>query len=183
MNLSQGINLRPWREEARLANQKNFQLFSLIAVALGVCLSILIWQTNFKAMQAIEQGNQLIQQHSKQLNTEIHQVISLRKRHTELFQHLEAMQQLQANRLTNVQVLEHFAKSVNTGIHLLKLKRTNNLIEVQGLAYPAQATATFMHELNLQPLFLEPVLNSLTTDPKTGQSQFELTLPLQGGQQ
>lgn len=179
MNLNTGINLRPWREERRQKQQTNFTKLSLLALALGLLISILMWQGATSSVAAIQEENQLIKQQMAQLNIEIKEVSNLREKRQQLLKRIEVIQKLQNNRPVTVELMDQLAISMNTGVFLTELKRNENLLTLQGRAQPSQAVATLMRSLNEQPRFGEPVLRSLVTDDKTSLTRFDLQLPLQ----
>lgn len=179
MNINRGINLRPWREERRQNQQKKFTKLSFLALFFGLFISTLLWHSTTSSIAAIQEENQLIKNSRAALDTEIKEVANLRDKRQQLLKRIEVIQQLQNNRPITIELMDQLASSINDGIYLTEIKRTDNSLLIQGRARPSQAVAAWMRSLKEQPRFNEPVLRSLITDEKTNITRFDLLLPLQ----
>jgi len=178
MNTNIGINLRPWREERRQRQQKKFIQLSLLALITGLLISTLLWKSTTASIAIIQDENQLIKTRRAQLDTEIKEVANLREKRQQLLKRIEVIRKLQDNRTVTVEIMDQLAGSINDGIYLTEIKRTENQILIEGRASPSKAVATWMRSLKEQPRFNEPVLRSLTTDDKSSLTRFNLLLPL-----
>lgn len=179
MNTNLGINLRPWREEKRQKQQKFFVQLSLLALILGLLISTLLWRSTDRSLVVIQEESQLINRHMTQLNHEIKEVADLREKRQQLLKRIAVIQKLQSNRPVTVELMEQLASSMNDGVHLVSVERTENQLTLEGRAQSSQAIATLMRSLNEQKRFGEPLLRNLTIDDKTGLTRFDLQLPLQ----
>lgn len=178
MNTNTGINLRPWREEKRQEQQKFFTQLSLLALVVGLLISILLWQSTTASITTIKNENQFIKTHMTQLDKEIKEVANLREKRQQLLKRIEVIQKLQDNRTITVEIMDQLAGSINEGIYLTEIERTKNQILIEGQANPSQAVAAWMRSLKKQARFNEPVLRSLITDDQSGLTRFHLLLPL-----
>jgi len=177
-----GINLRPWREERRQKQQKTFAQLSWLALVIGLIISTLLWQSTTTSITAIKNENQFIKTRMTQLDTEIKEVANLREKRQQLLNRIEVIQKLQDNRSVTFEIMDQLAGSINDGVYLTQIKRTNNQLLIEGQANPSQAVAAWMRSLKKQPRFSEPVLRSLTTDDKSNLTHFNLLLPLRDAQ-
>ncbi|WP_114417325.1 PilN domain-containing protein [Marinospirillum perlucidum] len=176
--MSEGINLRPWREERRQLRQKQFNYLASASLLLGLLLSSLWWWTNSNTTEALKQENQLIREELQVLDAEIREVTELRSKRERLLQRMEVIQSLQQERPVTIQLLNQLTSSLNDGIYLTNLRRENNRLVIQGQAQPSQALSDWMRNLQSQPRFHEPVLRSVTSDEGRNASRFDLLLPL-----
>ncbi|GLR63694.1 PilN domain-containing protein [Marinospirillum insulare] len=183
MNLNTGINLRPWREERRQKQQQTFTQLSLLALVVGLLISVLLWQSTTASIAVIQDENQLIKNRMTKLDAEIREVANLREKRQQLLNRIGVIQKLQDNRSVTVEIMDQLASSINNGVYLTEIERDKNQILIEGSASPSQAVAAWMRNLKEQPRFSEPVLRSLTTDDQSSLTHFNLLLPLRDSKQ
>ncbi|NLW05964.1 MAG: hypothetical protein GX029_12200 [Pseudomonadaceae bacterium] len=176
---NRSINLRPWREEKRQQQQKVFTQLSLVSLMFGLLISLVLWQNTTASVTAIQEENQLIKKHLALLDTEIKEVVNLREQRQQLLKRIEVIQKLQSNRPVAVELMQQLANSINDGVFLTQLERTESQLILQGQANTSAAIATWMRSLNVQPRFGEPILRNITTNDKTSLTHFNLLIPLQ----
>lgn len=173
------INLRPWRETNRQQQQRNFMQLSLAALMLGLLISLLLWHKTTSSITTIQKENQLIQQHLNQLELEINAVTNLREKRQQLLKRIIIIQQLQNKRAIAVELMQQLASSINDGVFLTELKRTETALLLKGQANTSQAIAAWMRDLKTQSRYGEPILRSMTNNDKTRLTHFDLLIPLQ----
>jgi type IV pilus assembly protein PilN len=177
--MSDGINLRPWREEKRQQRQTLFTQLCLLALVVGLLFSALIWQSNNQSIAAVKQENQLIRSQTAILDQQIQEVLNLQNKRELLLQRIQVIQKLQQDRPVTIEIMDQLAASLENGIYLTDIKRRGNQLTLLGLAQPPQVVSGWMRSLSQQPRFSEPVLHSLNTDTSNSSARFDLLLPLQ----
>ncbi len=181
--MSQGINLRPWREERRQQRQKRFVHSVAVTVVLGLVISGFFWWSTTQSAAAVEQENQMIQDRLRILEQEIREVTQLREKREALLQRSEVIQSLGEQRPFTIEILDQLTLSMIDGIHLTEMRRDARQISLQGRAAPSQALSSWMRQLSDQPRFGEPILRSLSSADSANTSRFDLMLPLVEGAQ
>ncbi len=176
--MSQGINLRPWREEKRQLKQTQFLHLTVATLILAVALSGYWWWSNNQSIKAVQEENQLIRDQLNILDQEIKEVTALREKREQLLQRIEVIQELQRERPITIELLDQLTASLTDGVYLTDVRRQRNQITIQGHATPSQALSEWMRRLEQQQRFREPRLRNLTTDESLGASRFDLLLPI-----
>lgn len=176
--MSDGINLRPWREERRQLRQTQFVYLAVATLLLGLLLSAFWWWSGNQSINAVQEENQLIREQLTLLDAEIREVTELRTKREQLLQRIEVIQSLQQERPVTIELLDQLTGSLTDGIYLTDIRRQSNQITIQGHATPSQALSDWMRKLSDQQRFSEPVLRSVTSDESIGASRFDLLLPL-----
>jgi|AntRauTorckE6833_2_1112554.scaffolds.fasta_scaffold04261_7 type IV pilus assembly protein PilN len=176
--MSNGINLRPWREERRQLRQTQFVYLAVATLFLGMILSGFWWWSSNQSIQAVQQENQLIREQLGVLDAEIREVTELREKREQLLQRIEVIQSLQRQRPVTIELLDQLTGSLTEGIYLTDVRRQDNQLTIQGHATPSQALSNWMRSLEQQQRFSEPVLRSVTSDESIGADRFDLLLPL-----
>lgn len=177
--MSGGINLRPWREEQRQQRQALFTQLCLLALVLGVLISVLIWQSNNQSISSVQQENQLIKTRMAHLDQQIREVINLQSNREQLLQRIQVIQKLQQDRPITIEIMDQLTASLEDGVYLTDVRRQSDQLTLTGLAQPPQVVSAWMRSLSQQPRFSEPVLRSLNTDTSNSAARFDLLLPLQ----
>lgn len=177
--MSDGINLRPWREEKRQQRQALFSQLCLLALVVGMLITALIWQSNSQSIAAVKQENQLIKSQMALLDRQISEVINLQSNREQLLQRIQVIQKLQQDRPVTIEIMDQLTASLENGVYLTDIKRQSNQLTLTGLAQPPQVVSAWMRNLSQQPRFSEPVLRSLNTDTSNSAARFDLLLPLQ----
>ncbi|SFC37682.1 type IV pilus assembly protein PilN [Marinospirillum celere] len=176
--MSDGINLRPWREERRQFKQTQFVYLAVATLLLGLLLSAFWWWSGNQSIHAVQEENQQIREQLSLLDAEIREVTELRTKREQLLQRIEVIQSLQQERPVTIDLLDQLTGSLTDGIYLTDVRRQSNQITIQGHATPSQALSDWMRKLSKQQRFREPVLRSVTSDESIGASRFDLLLPL-----
>lgn len=177
--MSDGINLRPWREEKRQQSQALFIQLSLLAFFVGLFISALIWYSNNQSIAAVKQENQLIISQTALLDQQIQEVLNLQSKREQLLQRIQVIQKLQQDRPVTIEIMDQLTASLENGIYLTNIRRQSDQLTLTGLAQPPQVVSAWMRHLSQQPRFNEPVLRSLNTDTSNSAARFDLLLPLQ----
>jgi len=176
--MSEGINLRPWREERRQLRQTQFVYLAVATLIIGLLLSGFWWWSGNQSINAVQQENQLIREQLGVLDAEIREVTELREKREQLLQRIEVIQSLQQQRPVTIELLDQLTGSLTEGIYLTDVRRQGNQLTIQGHATPSQALSDWMRSLEQQQRFREPVLRSVTSDESIGANRFDLLLPL-----
>lgn len=171
------INLRPWREERKAAQQKQF-VTNVVAAA--IVAAVVVLGIGYYVDMQIERQNA----RNKYLQAEIAKLDILRKeiqeldsKRTRLLDRLQAIRELQGNRPVIVRNFDELVRVLPDGIHYTSLTRRESVVSVTGLAKDNTEVSTLMRQLDQSDWFGEPNLSQV--DSQDGMKNFRLTVNLE----
>ncbi len=170
------INLLPWREKQRQEQKKQY-LLGLVAVA------ALVGLVGWFVGQAIDQQianqngrNQYLQSEIKALDTQIAEIQEIKKSKNAIEQRMALIEQLQTSRNVAPLMFDELAKIVPPGVSFKSMRRTNNVIEIQGLSDSNNRLSEFMRQLERSKVFTVGELSSIVADDSTSGAVSDFTL-------
>lgn len=171
------INLRPWREARKAAQQKQF--VTNVAAAAIFAAVVVLGIGYYVDMQIERQETR-----NKYLESEIAKLDILRKeiqeldtKRTRLLDRLQAIHELQGNRPVIVRNFDELVRVLPDGIHYTSLTRRESVVSVTGLAKDNTEVSTLMRKLDQSDWFGEPNLSQV--DSQDGMKNFRLTVNLE----
>lgn len=171
------INLLPWREEKRKRCQKRFARFSLSVISLA---GLLVFGYGLHINQQIDHQfsrNRFIQQGINALDQDIAEVQALKKKREQLLNWVQIIQNLQADRGSTVQIMNHLAHANIEQLYLIGVHKTGNTLQIKGVAQNNHQISQFMRHLARSSLFDDPVLTDVNSSKdKQGFSSFTLQI-------
>jgi len=170
------INLRPWREERRSQQQREFMGMMLVAVMIGAAGVIGVHMYISDLIDFQESRNQYLQSQIERLN-EIEQEIQEMDRAKErLLGRLEAIQNLQRSRPVMVRLFDRLVNEIPEEIYLQSFRNVNEEITMQGTARSNPLVSNFMRRLGDEAILNDPELLVIENESINGvrASQFEL---------
>lgn len=152
------INLLPWREEKRQERQQQF-IASLMA-GLIFAVVVLYGVILFAGSLIDEQNgrNAFLQREIVELDKKITEIKTLEKERDRLLARMQVIQQLQSSRPKVVKVFDAIVQTVPKGVHLEKITRTGNTLELNGVAKANARVSVFMRQLDENTEFSEATL-------------------------
>lgn len=176
------INLLPWREEAEKAQQREY--FTLLtAVAIGA-FAVVFLISQFYQMRIDGQTtrNQYLQSEIAILDARISQIATLNEKKSDLEKRIAVVEQLQRSRNVGTQVLDELAKIIPAGIHLIKMEKQNNSLQITGKSESNNHLANMIRNIEGSTLFTDAVLESITaTDAQSKLlSDFSMRIRIKG---
>lgn len=173
------INLLPWREERREELRKEF-LVTLGVVALaGILILALVWWGIDAAIDYQRARNGFIQTHINELNQQVKEISSLKKRRQELLDRMRVIQDLQGNRPVIVRVFDELVRVVPDGVYFTEIKRSGNTLRITGTAESNNRVSSLMRNLDSSEWFKSPNLTQVKANPSFGEQANDFTMSVQ----
>jgi type IV pilus assembly protein PilN len=176
------INLLPWREEARKAQEK--QYFSMLAlVGAGAFLVVFMVAQLYQARIDGQQfRNQYLKNEIQVLDLRIGEIKKLRAKKEALLQRMTVIEQLQKSRNVGTQVLDEIAKIVPAGVYLTRLEKQGNSMLLEGKSESNNHLANMIREIENSELFTQAILESITSTEQGPKllSDFRMNVRIKG---
>lgn len=163
-----GLNLLPWREEAREESRKQFMMLAISSVAFGV-LTVFggySWMQGNISYQ--ESRNARIKTEIKQLDKKIAEIKKLDATRKALLDRIEIIDTLQSTRPSIVHLFDEMVKSLPRGLYLTQLKQKGTTIELVGKAESNARVSSYMDRLDASAWLSSSSLSILSKDKKRG---------------
>lgn len=172
------INLLPWRDEQRQIKKNEF--FSVIG---GVCiLGVLcgyVWVSSVQgSIDNQNARNARLTTEIDALQKQVNEIKDLKKRKTELLDRMKVIQDLEGTRPVIVRYFDEMARAVPEGLWITNLRRSGDVISVQGVGESTQRVSAFMRNLDGSEWFQDSNVSSLDASPANGEQaqQFNVTV-------
>ncbi|RYG97555.1 MAG: fimbrial assembly protein, partial [Alphaproteobacteria bacterium] len=142
------INLLPYREERRKRRKAAFfaGLGFAALVGVGVVVAIYLMLQLFTSEQ--QSRNQFIQAEITRLEAQIADIANLRAEIESLKSRQRAVEDLQTDRNTPVQVLDDLARLAPEGIYLTGIRQAEKVVTVSGIAQTNERVSEFLRNLS-----------------------------------
>ncbi|MEE9350656.1 MAG: PilN domain-containing protein [Thiotrichaceae bacterium] len=163
-----GLNLLPWREEAREESRKQFMMIAISAAAIGVLtvFSGYTWMQGNISYQ--EQRNARLNSEIKFLDKRIAEIKSLDATRKALLDRIEIIDTLQSTRPSIVHLFDEMVKSLPKGLYLTKLEQKGNTIKLVGKSESNARVSSYMERLDDSIWLSSSNLSILSKDKKQG---------------
>lgn len=152
------INLLPWREEKRRANQKQLSYLLFATVVLSFCITLLV---NFYLESLLQnQGirNQLLKREQLNLNKELTEIKKLETTYKNTVEKITTLTNQFNERVAVAHLLNELPNFMPSGVYLTKFELENNRVLIKGysnsnadiaLMMRRLETASFLQKINL----------------------------------
>ncbi len=163
-----GLNLLPWREEAREESRKQFMMIAISATAIGVLtvFSGYTWMQGNISYQ--EQRNARFTSEIKLLDKRIAEIKSLDATRKALLDRIDIIDTLQSTRPSIVHLFDEMVKSLPRGLYLTKLEQKGNTIKLVGKSESNARVSSYMERLDDSIWLSSSNLSILSKDKKQG---------------
>ncbi|MDR0634531.1 MAG: PilN domain-containing protein [Azoarcus sp.] len=148
------INLLPHREEKRKERRQRFYLVSVLMLALGAAIWLLVHVVNAGHIDSQEARNRFIQEKNTELDKVIVEIKDLRSQIDRLLARKQVIEALQSNRAETVHLFNELAARMPAGVYLASVSQSGNKITLRGYAQSNTRISQLMSSLNESP-FLE----------------------------
>lgn len=148
------INLLPHREEKRKERRQRFYLVSVLMLALGAAIWLLVHVVNAGHIDSQEARNRFIQEKNTELDKVIVEIKDLRGQIDRLLARKQVIEALQSNRAETVHLFNELAARMPAGVYLASVSQSGNKITLRGYAQSNTRISQLMSSLNESP-FLE----------------------------
>ncbi len=152
------INLLPWREARRKAN--NLQFYILMGMVAGLAASIVLLVHGYYATRISTQTerNRFLKDENAKLDKEIDEIKKLKDEIQALLSRKQVIETLQADRAQTVYLLEQLVRQTPDGVYLKSIKQTGLKVNLTGYAQSNARVSTLMRNLEASPYLEKPDL-------------------------
>ncbi len=178
------INLTPWREERRTAQEHKFRGVLVAAVLVALAgIGAAHWHiTNLINHQ--ETRNQMLRTEITRVARVEREIREMERTEARLISRLEAIRGLQQSRPDKLVALDTFVRLVPADVYVLSLQTRGYNFTLRGNARFNNTVSDFMREFEQSPVFNDPTLRVIQNQ-RVGDnvpvSNFELTVSQHGG--
>lgn len=159
------INLLPWRSAFRLKRQRAFSraLAGVILMALSL---VAAWSLLAEAhIDNQRQRVALLERELRQLDQQIKDQEVLGEQLLLLKEQIHKAQVLESSKITMVRHLNGLAHNLVDGVAYLSLRRSGNLLNLEGIATSGSHVAELLRKLQVAPWLVEARLIHIDTSP------------------
>jgi type IV pilus assembly protein PilN len=149
------INLLPYREERRKRRKAAFFAGLGLAGLVGAGLVVAAYLLLEFLTQEQKERNQYIQSAVVQLEAQIKDIANLKAEIESLKSRQKAVEDLQTDRNTPVQLLNDLARLAPEGIYLTGIRQENKLVTLSGIAQTNERVSEFLRNVSRSSEWLE----------------------------
>lgn len=149
------INLLPYREERRKRRKAAFFAGLGLAALVGAGLVVAGFLLLEFLTQEQKEHNQYIQTAVTQLEAQIKDIANLKTEIESLKSRQKAVEDLQTDRNTPVQLLNDLARLAPEGIYLTTIRQDNKLVTISGIAQTNERVSEFLRNVSRSSEWLE----------------------------
>jgi type IV pilus assembly protein PilN len=176
------INLLPYREERR--KRRKMAFFAGLGLAALVGAGLVIGAYLFLTFLTTEQErrNAYLSAEIGRLETQIKDIANLKSEIEALKSRQRAVEDLQADRNTPVQLLNDLARLAPEGIYFTSIRQADKVVTVNGIAQTQERVSEFLRALSRntewldKPDLVEVKLANLTTNSREQRRLFDFSL-------
>lgn len=172
------INLLPWREQRREQQRKEF-LGILGAVAVAGLLTVTLGYMAIEGQISHQnERNAWLKREIAELDKRVVEIKQLQTRRTQLIDRMKVIQDLQGTRPLIVHIFDEIVRTLPEGVYFRALKRTANVITIQGTAESNNRVSSLMRRLDDSEWFANPILKGVKANPAFGEqgNDFDMTV-------
>ncbi len=166
-----GINLLPWREEARKKSQQQFVMSVVAAVTFGVMVVGAGYTYMEGRISYQQQRNTYIQNEIKRLDVALKEIKTLDANRKALLDRIAVIERLQSTRPGIVHLFDEMVNALPKGLYLTKLSQDKNKIKLEGKAESSARVSSYMNRLNASPWLSSSDLNTIKVDRKNNNNR------------
>ena len=161
-----GLNLLPWRDEARKESQKKFVIMVVSAVAVaatGVFGAFTFYQSQVDMQNT---RNQYLESEIRDLDITIAEIKKLDVTKKALLDRITIIEGLQSTRPGIVHLFDEMVKSLPKGMYLTNLQQKDGKIKLEGKAESNARVSSYMNRLDMSPWLSSSALNIISIDTR-----------------
>ena len=166
-----GLNLLPWRDEARKQSQKKFFMMAVAGVAVSSLAVLGVYSFYQNQIQKQTDRNQYVQSEIKQLDKTIAEIKKLDVTRKALLDRIIIIEGLQSTRPGIVHLFDEMVKSLPKGMYLTELEQKGGKIKLAGKAESNARVSSYMNRLDMSPWLSSSALNVIEIDTRKKRSE------------
>jgi len=155
------INLLPWREEAKLRRQNEFNMYAGFALLLGILFSIVFSMLLDSEFDLQKQKNAYLKTETSILDRKIVEIKKLREAKVDLKKRMDLIERLQNARSLSTHLLDSLAKLISPGVYLDVVERRGNTLWIDGLTESNNHLANMLRNFENSQWFKDPLVKQI----------------------
>jgi type IV pilus assembly protein PilN len=161
-----GLNLLPWREEARKESQKQFFMMAVAGVVVSSLVVLGVYSFYQDQITKQTTRNQYVQSEIKELDKTIAEIKKLDVTRKALLDRITIIEGLQSTRPGIVHFFDEMVKSLPKGMYLTELEQKDGSIKLAGKAESNARVSSYMNRLDMSPWLSSSALNVIEIDTR-----------------
>ncbi|MDR1646708.1 MAG: PilN domain-containing protein [Zoogloeaceae bacterium] len=153
------INLLPYREEARQARRKQFDIMLGLSVVVGALIIGLGYLLLDQLISTQQLRNDYLKEKIGVLDKNIAEVEAFKKEIQSLVERKNTIESLQEDRSEMVHLLSGLVEQVPAGIHLTEVRQTDKNVTLKGFTQSSSRVSTLMKNIEESPWMEAPKLH------------------------
>lgn len=159
------INLLPHRELARKRRKEQFVTHMVLAVLVGLGVSVAVYTLFNMRIGAQQARNEFIRAEIRQLDEQIKDITTLQQELAGLKARQAAVEGLQADRNLPVYLLDEMVSQLPEGVYLRNLKQEGMVVTLTGIAQSQERVSELLRNLASRSEWLtQPQLVEISAD-------------------
>lgn len=158
------INLLPWREEAKVKRQNEFNLFAGFSLLVGVLCAVVLSMVIDGELEIQASKNNYLKSEIAIIDSKIRQIKELRKTKADLKKRMDLIERLQNARSLSTHLLDSLAKLMVPGVYLEKVQRKNNTLWIDGLTESNNHLANMLRNFEDSQWFKDPLVRQINLE-------------------
>jgi len=176
------INLLPYREEKRKRRKTAFFAGLGLSALVGLGLALAIYALLQHLTSEQHRRNQYISTEIERLDNQIKDIANLRAEIDALNSRQRAVEDLQTDRNTPVQLLNALAQYTPEGVYLTGIRQIDKVVTVNGVAQTNERVAEFLRSISRnsewldRPELVEVKIANLSTSSRDQKRLFDFSM-------
>lgn len=159
-----GLNLLPWREEARKKSQQHFITMISVAVAVGAIGVFGTYKYYEGEINYQHKRNAYIKAETKRLEKTIREIKKLDATKKALMERIAVIESLQFARPGIVHLFDEMVNALPKGLFLTKLEQNSGKVKIEGKAESNTRVSSYMKRLDASPWLKSSDLDKISID-------------------
>ncbi len=159
-----GLNLLPWREEARKKSQQYFIMMVAAAVAVGAIGVFGAYSYYNGEINYQHERNAYVKAETKRLEKTIREIKKLDATKKALMERIVVIESLQLARPGIVHLFDEMVNALPKGLFLTQLEQSSGTVKIEGKAESNTRVSSYMKRLNASPWLKSSDLNKISID-------------------
>ncbi|OIQ48658.1 MAG: hypothetical protein BM565_00600 [Gammaproteobacteria bacterium MedPE] len=155
------INLLPWREEAKLKKQHEFNMYVAFAFLVGLLFAVVISLMLDGELELQAKKNAYLKDEIAIINGQISEIRELRKTKSDLKKRMDLIERLQNARSLSTHLLDSLAKLMVPGVYLEQVERKGNTLWIEGLTESNNHLANLLRNFENSQWYKDPLVKQI----------------------